>query len=554
MTLLFPEPATPGSFEGLLALASEAEGAGNDGHALSLCVKASDAATRDHGPDSAAAAECKAYTEALADRHVARTELSNAHRLRGNSSFGADDFSAAEASYDEALSLTPRDPAVLTNRAACLLKRHAWAEALADAELALRVDPKRIKAAYRGSQALLALNRPAGAQAMLSAALPHCTSAAERRSLEQIQVQVTEALASDDARASAIAAKDVWSASGATSDAAAEAQAAAANVVAAKGRDDTAAKVMSRRGARGVRGVVRRAANVVAENPRIGAIASSLLSEAHAAAFRADGHTSLDLLASGLVSAAELGTLVQQAQALHRGGYCVGGVQNETRWRDDTACWLTAASTTVTLPALANAISLLGCLAHELNERCGIAQESSKDGLGLLRVPEAAMFAAYEGAGSAYRPHRDNARRDGGRDSSTEGGGCEAAGASAAAGGPKGSDTAGNEPPTSALLNDRAVTLIIYLNDAAEWGPNGIDGGGELRIHQTAQQCDDEALFGSGWQGGRDGGGAAGPYVDVMPLAGRVALFRSELLHEVLPTCDGRLRLALSMWCVRLPV
>ena len=112
----------------------------------------------------------------------------------------------------------------------------------------------------------------------------------------------------------------------------------------------------------------------------------------------------------------------------------------------------------------------------------------------------------------------------------------------------------GNEPPTSALLNDRAVTLIIYLNDAAEWGPNGIDGGGELRIHQTAQQCDDEALFGSGWQGGRDGGGAAGPYVDVMPLAGRVALFRSELLHEVLPTCDGRLRLALSMWCVRLPV
>jgi hypothetical protein len=29
-----------------------------------------------------------------------------------------------------------------------------------------------------------------------------------------------------------------------------------------------------------------------------------------------------------------------------------------------------------------------------------------------------------------------------------------------------------------------------------------------------------------------------------------VVAFRSELLHEVLPTVDGRLRLALSMWCV----
>ena len=102
----------------------------------------------------------------------------------------------------------------------------------------------------------------------------------------------------------------------------------------------------------------------------------------------------------------------------------------------------------------------------------------------------------------------------------------------------------GDEP----LLNDRAVTLIIYLNDPAGWSE---DVGGHLRIHPEAMQSDDEALFASGWEGGPSSGGVAGHFVDVLPVVGNCAIFRSELLHEVMPTVDGRMRLALSMWCVR---
>ena len=110
----------------------------------------------------------------------------------------------------------------------------------------------------------------------------------------------------------------------------------------------------------------------------------------------------------------------------------------------------------------------------------------------------------------------------------------------------------GGEPSSStdlSLLNERAVTLILYLNGPpSEWDVATVGGG--LRIHHSARQEDDEALFGGGWEGGVAGAGAAGPFVDVPPLAGNVVAFRSELLHEVLPTVDGRLRLALSMWCV----
>ena len=138
-------------------------------------------------------------------------------------------------------------------------------------------------------------------------------------------------------------------------------------------------------------------------------------------------------------------------------------------------------------------------------------------------MPDAAMFAAYAGSGAKYKPHRDNALRE----------------PSAAANAAAGDDT---------LLNDRAVTIIIYLNAADGWEAAT---GGQLRIHADAAQADDEALFASGWEGGHGGGGAAGAFTDVLPTVGHSAVFRSELLHEVLPTVDGRLRLALSMWCVR---
>ena len=781
MAILFPAPALQGTWQHFAARAREAEAAGDDSAALQLAVQAQQTA------DSAAAIrECAILTEALADRHVERTDAAESARVRGNAAFAKGDYAAAERCYDEALARTPKNAAVLTNRAACLLKRESFEAALSDCELALRVEPTRIKAAYRGGLAMLALQRPLGCKAMVDAALPRCTSQAEKSAFDELLAQVKTALSSGDAHDSAMReAGNAWNAVAAAAAAelaapatapgtapatapgtAAAAHSAAADflvasfgagplgigisnsdggvvavtsvdeascaqaqgvrvgaVVTAVGGqptagleksqvtalvraarrpfdmqfhqpDDTTASVAGGgssgvvaagsgggvaggsssgaapvstvstgapeepsqrvlatggrddggRGARGVRGAVVPAALVASQHPGVAAAARALLTDTCAAEFRENGYTCLDLKAcldgagsdeassgsggggkvggkgsgEGVSAEAQLEQLVQQAREFKSAGYCIGGQQNETRWRDDTACWLTAAAAATTLPALSNAITLLACIAHELNQRGGVGQSGdgdvdgsgggggggeadcgivdvgdvgdddggggaeadaaaadaalaaaaaaggattqrigadgklrwSSDGGKLLRVPEAAMFAAYEGQGARYKPHRDNAR------------------------------IAPQSPSDLSLLNDRAVTIIIYLNRPSEWGGDGSSGGeaegkaggkqpegasgsmgGQLRLHPKAAQVDDTALFASGWEGGHTEGStsdrttdsmaAGGVVADVLPVAGHVAVFRSELLHEVMPTVDGRLRLALSMWCVR---
>jgi SM-20-related protein len=63
----------------------------------------------------------------------------------------------------------------------------------------------------------------------------------------------------------------------------------------------------------------------------------------------------------------------------------------------------------------------------------------------------------------------------------------------------------------------RTVSVVIYLN--ADWGP---DDGGALRLHPPGQ-----------------------PHVDVLPLAGRMAMFMSaDMPHEVLPATRERMSIA----------
>jgi SM-20-related protein len=63
----------------------------------------------------------------------------------------------------------------------------------------------------------------------------------------------------------------------------------------------------------------------------------------------------------------------------------------------------------------------------------------------------------------------------------------------------------------------RTVSVVIYLN--AGWGP---DDGGALRLHPPGQ-----------------------PRVDVLPLAGRMAMFMSaDMPHEVLPATRERMSIA----------
>ena len=87
---------------------------------------------------------------------------------------------------------------------------------------------------------------------------------------------------------------------------------------------------------------------------------------------------------------------------------------------------------------------------------------------------------------------------------------------------------------TNGWHNDRVLTLICYANDG--WRDGGADGGA-LRVHPHVPDA---------------GVTPAGAYVDYFPVSGRVAIFRSELLHEVrpaVPRAGGPThRMALTMW------
>jgi SM-20-related protein len=74
--------------------------------------------------------------------------------------------------------------------------------------------------------------------------------------------------------------------------------------------------------------------------------------------------------------------------------------------------------------------------------------------------------------------------------------------------------------------NRREITFLLYLN--ADWDVN--KWGGQLRLHPDPTE-------------GRVS------TVDVEPLGGRIVVFKSgEQVHEVMP-CEGRDRLALTLWC-----
>ena len=201
--------------------------------------------------------------------------------------------------------------------------------------------------------------------------------------------------------------------------------------------------------------------------------------------------------------------LAKDAKLFYDSGHCHSGAKG--RGRGDKLVWLSQGNVPTSLSALSDALALLACLAHELEQSFPGASGAFGTPGGPLYVPSFAQFAGYEGS-AAYPPHRDNC--------------------------PTSSD--GTE-----WINDRAWTIIIYLNDG--WCATD---EGELRIHPYASDGERERL---GWEGGRDGGGGVGPYVDIRPVLGTIAIFRTELLHEVLPVASGnggRVRLALTMWAL----
>jgi len=95
-------------------------------------------------------AEAKAY-EDPAESDKARDE--------GNKLFKGGDFAGSVKSYTEAIKRNPRDARGYTNRAAAYTKLLALAEALKDAEMAIKVDPENPKGYIRKCTVLFGMKK-----------------------------------------------------------------------------------------------------------------------------------------------------------------------------------------------------------------------------------------------------------------------------------------------------------------------------------------------------------------------------------------------------------
>lgn len=608
-------PPEPRTWQTLLARASKWEQAGEDHAALRTAGEAADLATQ--VGDSGGQTQCSARVAGL----LARLDKARAAKERGNVAFKARRFDEAERCYEEALRHFAREFDALSNRCNCLLKRGEYDAALTDARTVLRTEPGRIKVAWRGAQALVALDQPTGAIAMLDAFAAETAkgkaaqpSASEAKALKAVREEARAKLASGQALA----------------------------VHAARVRTQTVDESTDASTAlRGVQGRLMHPLEVAhGADVAVATAAAAALSDSQLSQLLHAGHVQLTLP----IDAAQRRELCYQAKQLREAGYLTAGGQTETRVRDDRVCWLSRPAAGEMLPALANAVALLARLVDEINRRAPALQRSTsavtpsardaaddEDGEPCLEVngemgeaegsdedelalednvsgseeeqitleenDEAALVAleAKRGEGEGGPSLEDNGMVGSGQAAA---GGAEAATAMAVA--PHTSTLPELMAPECAMvaayeidgrarytphvrtgpfthqylctcahastnavrivrtrvlslsrqrdnvhrpggwLNDRVLTLICYVNEGWREG----EGGGSLRIHPHAPA---DAVT-----------TPAAPPVDYPPIAGKVAIFRSDLLHEVLPSVPyaggASHRMALTMWaCARRP-
>ena len=195
------------------------------------------------------------------------------------------------------------------------------------------------------------------------------------------------------------------------------------------------------------------------------------------------------------------------------------GRDDAIRFVDAKSAMLPVAGAILRLKSCAEALQ--GAYAAARAEKCGSAwaapwtacDPSADDGLQpklpatrtrwLVAAPEA-QLGSYQPSG-VYCVHSDNSRDEAGR-----------------------------------RRNERALTMIVYANPG-DWSEH-LDGGC-LRIYTDTDEVDcnvgEPAALGDVL--------SAAPHIDVLPLAGRVVIFRSTLLHEVRGTLR-RPRRAITQW------
>ncbi|KAL5487901.1 STI1 [Sanghuangporus weigelae] len=120
--------------------------------------------------------------------------LSEKAREEGNALFKKGDFAGAVKSYTESIKRDPKDPRSYNNRALCYTKLTALPEALKDAEQAIKVDPKFVKAYIRKSNVLFSMKEYTKAIDAIQEAAEHDEDGSHTMEIQQQLMKCNQAL------------------------------------------------------------------------------------------------------------------------------------------------------------------------------------------------------------------------------------------------------------------------------------------------------------------------------------------------------------------------
>jgi len=120
--------------------------------------------------------------------------LSDKAREEGNVCFKAGDFAGSVKHYTEAIKRNPEDPKAYNNRATAYTKLLALNEALKDAESAIKIDPKFVKAYIRKSHVKFAMKEYTQASDALAEAKIADTEGKNKTEISQQERKIMEAM------------------------------------------------------------------------------------------------------------------------------------------------------------------------------------------------------------------------------------------------------------------------------------------------------------------------------------------------------------------------
>lgn len=134
----------------------------------------------------------KAQIKAEKDALISPEGAEKAREL-GNQKFKEADWPGAVEAYTEMTKAAPEDPRGYSNRAAALIKLMTFPGAVQDCDIAIKKDPKFIRAYLRKAQAYFAMKEYSKCSDVCTEAMEQDEGGANRRELEQQQQKALQA-------------------------------------------------------------------------------------------------------------------------------------------------------------------------------------------------------------------------------------------------------------------------------------------------------------------------------------------------------------------------